>query len=93
MTKKCNQFIFFFDPGTYREEDRIPIATGATREEAQRRGIPRLLIVAAEGGFWGLMSSIGVAVRQPNLTPEEFTHVGETIEAFFAKQISAPVQP
>ena len=80
------QFIFFFDPGTLKAEDRIPIATGVTREEAQHRGIPRLLIVAAEGGFLGLMTSFGVTVEQPGLTAAEFASVGETIETFFAKE-------
>lgn len=81
------QFIFFFDPGSYNEEDRIPIATGASHEEANARGIPRLLTIAAQGGFYGLMQSMGVVVSQPNLTPAEFEAVGATIETFFAKRV------
>lgn len=79
------QFIFFYDPGTNDDADRIPIATGDTREEAMANGIPRLLQVAADHGLWGLLHSSGVTVEQPNLTAEEFAGVTKTIEDFFAK--------
>lgn len=85
----AGQFIFFFDPGTYRDEDRIPIGTGTTQEEAMSRGIPRLLMVAAEGGFWGLMQSQGIAIEQPGLSPAEFAQVTDTIERFFAEKAAA----
>lgn len=86
---QAGQFIFFFDPGTFRTEDRIPIATGTTQEEAMRRGIPRLLMVAAEGGFWGLMQSQGLAIEQPGLSSAEFAQVTDTIERFFAEKAAA----
>lgn len=84
----CNQYLFFFDPGTDVDEDRLPIATGTTREEATNKGIPRLLQVAAQHGFWGLMNSSGMCVAQPQLCAEEFKKLDETIEAVFAKEIA-----
>lgn len=84
------QFIAFLDFGLtgIEEEDRVPIATGKTREEAMQRGIPRMLEILG-GSVMSMVHGSLAVVSQPDLTADEFARVDHLIEDFFAKRAVA----
>ena len=75
-TKQADGYICFFDTNETGDEerDRAPIAIGKTPEEAIANGRERVLMLAAQGRFYGLKSVSVVVVKQPNLSADDLTH-------------------
>jgi hypothetical protein len=70
-----------FHVDDYRE-DGVPVATGATRLEAQAKAIRRVL---------GLGLTSGGISTQPNrdLNPADFQTLTETLDKYFAERLPA----
>lgn len=82
-----DQFICFFNSGAtgYEEDDRVPIAIGATRDEAMQRGLPRGLRMVGQIGVRAASLSSFVTVAQPQLSPDAFAQVGKVCDDVFAE--------
>jgi hypothetical protein len=85
----CGQYICFLDTGLtgIEEKDRVPVGIGATRAEAFEQGWKNAIPHVAEMGYHALAQSSFACVAQPNLSADEFAHVGKIVEEFFASRI------
>lgn len=63
-----------FDP-----DDRTPVSTGTTRDDAQALAIRRVLSL-------GITTGEITVVRQTQLTPAEFEKLRATLDAWFAEK-------